>query len=67
MGIEVFPAGEPKTSMDSVGIRWPEPVVLRGDAKEIREWTEEYGRERKQENYERRVLESYGFWGRGGG
>jgi hypothetical protein len=61
--IEAIPAREPKTSMDSAGIRWPEPVVLGGDAKEIREWTEKYGRDKKNEGCERRLLESYGFWG----
>jgi len=40
--VEVIAAGEPKTSLDSSGIRWPEGVVLTGDAKEIHEWTTEY-------------------------
>jgi hypothetical protein len=43
--VEVVEAGEPKTSVDSAGIRWPEGVVLTGDAKEIRGWTAEYDRE----------------------
>jgi hypothetical protein len=50
---------EPKTDVDEDGVRWPEKVMLRGDAKEIREWTEEYGK--------RRVLESYGLLWMGGG
>jgi hypothetical protein len=43
--VEVVEAGEPKTSVDSAGIRWPEGVVLTGDAKEIHGWTAEYDRE----------------------
>jgi hypothetical protein len=66
MGIEVIESGKPKTSCDSNGVRWPEKVVLRGEAREIREWTEEYVRAIGEKGYERRVLESYGFWGRGG-
>jgi hypothetical protein len=45
--LEVIAAGEPKTSLDSSGIRWPEGVVLTGDAKEIHEWTIEYDRDYK--------------------
>jgi hypothetical protein len=59
--IEVIPAGLPKTSLDSAGVRWPEQVVLRGDSKEFREWTEEYGKGRKEECYERRAVETYRF------
>ncbi len=44
--IEVIQAGEPKTSCDEDGIRWPEPVVLRGEARQVREWTVMYGRDR---------------------
>lgn len=36
---------EGKNSVDSKGIRWPESVVLTGDAKEMREWSLGYGRE----------------------
>jgi hypothetical protein len=43
--VEVIAAGEPKTSLDSAGIRWPEGVVLTGDAKEIHEWTTDYDRD----------------------
>jgi hypothetical protein len=43
--VEVIAAGEPKTSLDSAGIRWPEGVVLTGDAKEIHDWTTEYDRD----------------------
>jgi hypothetical protein len=28
-----------KNSIDSAGIRWPDRVVLTGEAKEIREWS----------------------------
>ena len=59
MDVEVIPAGQPKTSMDEQGIRWPERVVLVGDAKEVREWTEKYEKSRREEGFERRVLESY--------
>lgn len=34
---------EGKNSMDSSGIRWPDKVVLSGEAKEIREWSLGYG------------------------
>jgi hypothetical protein len=30
---------EGKNSIDSAGIRWPDRVVLTGEAKEIREWS----------------------------
>jgi hypothetical protein len=43
--VEVIAAGEPKTSLDSSGIRWPEGVVLTGDAKEIHGWTAGYDRD----------------------
>lgn len=36
---------EGKNSADSKGIRWPNSVVLTGDAKEMREWSLGYGRE----------------------
>ena len=34
---------EGKNSVDSEGIRWPDEVVLTGEAREIREWSLEYG------------------------
>jgi hypothetical protein len=34
---------EGKNSVDSAGIRWPDKVVLTGEAKEIREWSLGYG------------------------
>ena len=32
-----------KNSIDSAGIRWPDEVVLTGEAKEMREWSAGYG------------------------
>jgi hypothetical protein len=43
--VEVIAAGEPKTSLDSSGIRWPEGVMLTGDSQEIHGWTAEYDRD----------------------
>ena len=60
MDIEVIPAGVPRTSMDEEGIRWPESVVLRGEAKEIWQWTGEYSKERKDDCGER-MVDVYGF------
>jgi hypothetical protein len=34
---------EGKNSIDSSGMRWPDEVVLTGEAKEVREWSLEYG------------------------
>jgi hypothetical protein len=34
---------EGKNSVDAGGIRWPDRVVLTGEAKEIREWSLGYG------------------------
>lgn len=34
---------EGKNGVDSQGIRWPDRVVLTGEAKEIREWSLGYG------------------------
>lgn len=34
---------EGKNSVDSEGIRWPDEVVLTGEAKEMREWSLGYG------------------------
>ena len=34
---------EGKNSVGSQGIRWPDRVVLTGEAKEIREWSLGYG------------------------
>ena len=33
-----------KGGLDAEGVRWPEKVVLRGEAREVREWTVAYGR-----------------------
>ena len=34
---------EGKNSVDSEGTRWPDEVVLTGEAKEMREWSLGYG------------------------
>jgi hypothetical protein len=34
---------EGKNSVDSEGIRWPDEVVLTGEAEEMREWSLGYG------------------------
>lgn len=44
IGVKVIESGEPKMDIDEDGVRWPEKVVLGGDAKEIWEWTLEVGR-----------------------
>jgi hypothetical protein len=44
-GVSAVRGGESRGSLDSDGIRWPEKVVLRGEAREVREWTVEYGRQ----------------------
>jgi hypothetical protein len=44
---------EGKNSIDSAGLRWPESVVLTGDAKEMWEWSVGYGKECR----ERRSIE----------
>jgi hypothetical protein len=36
---------EGKNSIDSSGIRWPDTVVLTGDAKEMWDWSVRYGKE----------------------
>jgi hypothetical protein len=34
---------EGKNSVDSGGYRWPDEVVLHGEAREMREWSKGYG------------------------
>jgi hypothetical protein len=61
--IVIIEAGEGKTSIDETGMRWPENVVLTGDAKEFREATVRYEREwreRLRNSEERRGWEAWG-------
>lgn len=37
----------PKTTIDSSGIRWPEKVALHGDAKDFYSWTRQYEKEHR--------------------
>lgn len=41
------PTFNPKTTIDSSGIRWPEKVTLYGDAKAYHSWTGQYEKERR--------------------
>ena len=41
------PRFNPRTTVDSSGIRWPEKVTLQGDAKDFHTWTRQYEKEHR--------------------